>query len=341
MTSAWQVDQKREIDLICMGRVAVDLYAEQIGSSLEDAQTFRKYLGGCAGNIAVGSSRAGLKTAMFSCVGTDAMGQFLKQELTREGVDITLVQETPHHLTGLVLLGVNPPDRFPLIFYRVNCADMQLTPAAINADFFARAKALLITGTGLSTESMRETTHAAVATAKSTGTRVIFDLDYRPVLWGLTAQGDGETRFKISQAVSKEYQAILPLCDLIVGTEEEIFIAGNATSLEAALVNIRALSNAPIIVKKGEKGCEVYLDSLAKPVRSRPFPVTVLNVLGAGDGFLSGFLRGLLRGESWETCASYGNASGAIVVTRHGCAPAMPTFNEMQSFIQEREITNA
>src|SRR5258708_2507961 len=127
--SVWQFDFDRHIDVICMGRVAVDLYSEQIGSSLEDTQSFRKYLGGCAGNIAVGCARAGLHSAMFSCVGKDAMGQFIKQELQREPVDITLVKETEKHLTGLVLLGINPPHRFPLIFYRENCADMQLTIA--------------------------------------------------------------------------------------------------------------------------------------------------------------------------------------------------------------------
>src|SRR3990167_7424073 len=151
MQADWITDTTRPIDVICMGRVAVDLYAEQIGATLEDAQTFRKYLGGCAGNIAVGSARLGLKTAMFSCVGTDAMGNFLKQELQRESVDITLVSESSQHLTGLVLLGVNPPDRFPLIFYRENCADMQLQQSNVDVDFIARSKALLITGTGLST----------------------------------------------------------------------------------------------------------------------------------------------------------------------------------------------
>ncbi|VVC75485.1 5-dehydro-2-deoxygluconokinase [Aquicella siphonis] len=335
MKPAWQVDSSREFDVICMGRVAVDLYAEQIGSPLEDAQTFRKYLGGCAGNIAVGSARAGLRTAMFSCVGTDAMGQFLKQELQREGVDITLLTETHEHLTGLVLLGVSPPDRFPLIFYRENCADMQLKKNDVKNAFIAQARALLITGTGLSTDSMRATTHHAVDTARSVQTRVILDLDYRPVLWGLTPQGDGETRYKISQSVSREYQALLPKCDLIVGTEEEIFIAGGVTSLIPALRAVRSLSDAPIVLKQGAQGCSVYLDNLDHPVRARAFPVSILNVLGAGDGFISGFMRGLLRGASWETCALYGNACGAIVVTRHGCAPAMPAFREMQSFIHD------
>lgn len=340
MTPTWTFTDDKPIDVICMGRVAVDLYSEEIGSTLEESQLFRKYLGGCAGNIAVGSSRVGLKSAMFSCVGSDAMGQFLKQELQRESVDIKLVKETDNHLTGLVLLGVNPPDRFPLIFYRENCADMQLNLDDINPEYIGKSKSLLITGTGLSTSSMHETSHHAVDIARSLQTRIIFDLDYRPVLWGLTTQGDGETRYKVSKKVSHHYQSMIPKCDLIVGTEEEILIAGDSSDLDVALASIRSLSTAPIVIKRGPEGCCIYLNKIAKPVTSQAFSVTILNVLGAGDAFLSGFMRGLLRGENWETCALYGNACGAIVVTRHGCAPAMPYFDEMQTFIRNKTCQN-
>lgn len=329
----WTYEKDRSIDVICMGRVAVDLYAEQIGASIETAQSFRKYLGGCAGNIAVGSARLGLKSAMFSCVGTDALGNFLKDELQKEKVDINLVSDTNKHLTGLVILGVNPPDRFPLIFYRENCADMQLKKSHVNKDFLAKAKALLITGTGLSTKKMCSVSHHAVNVAKSVNTKVIFDLDYRPVLWRLTDLGDGESRFKISDIVSQHYQDMLPHCDLIVGTEEEVNIAGQAESIELALSNIRKFTHAPIVLKKGARGCNIYFENLSQPVSAPAYPVEILNVLGAGDAFMSGFLRGLLQGESWETCARYGNACGAIVVTRHGCAPAMPKFEEMIKLI--------
>lgn len=333
MKTDWQFAADRPVDVISMGRVAVDLYAEQIGAALEDAETFRKYLGGCAGNIAVGCARSGLKTSMFSCVGTDAMGQFLKQELQREHVDISLLQETSEHLTGLVLLGVNPPDRFPLIFYRENCADMQLRREHVNAAAIAQAKVLLITGTGLSTESMRETSHHAVDTARSVGTRVVFDLDYRPVLWKVTAKGDGETRYKTAEFVSQHYRDMLPKCDLIVGTEDEILIAGQSENLETALATIRGATSAAIVCKLGAKGCSIYLDDMNHPISVGAFPTTVLNVLGAGDAFISSFLRGLLRNADWETCAQYANASGAIVVSRHGCAPAMPYYDELLDYI--------
>lgn len=328
-------DAKRPLDIICLGRVAVDFYSEQIGASLEEAQTFRKYLGGCAGNIAVGTARLGLQSAMLSCVGKDALGQFLKIELQNAKIDISALKETQHHLTGLVILGINPPDRFPLIFYRENCADMQLRKEDIAKEFLASSKSLLLTGTGLTTESMRETSHYAASVARLVETYVILDLDYRPVLWGVTAKGDGESRYQMSAEVSKHYQAILPYCNLIVGTEEEILIAGNSSNLATALANIQALSAATIVVKKGKKGCEIHFKNKIETIKSSAFPVKVLNVLGAGDAFLSGLMRGLLRNESWEVSASYANACGAIVVTRHGCAPAMPDYAEMQRFIND------
>ena len=329
----FQFEQNRPIDIICMGRVAVDLYAEQIGQPLADAETFRKYLGGCAGNIAVGTSRLGLNSMMFSCVGQDDMGLFLKNTLVNEGVKIDLVYESKDHLTGLVLLGVKPPHDFPLIFYRRECADMQLKPGHASESHIEQSKGILITGTALSTVSMRGTTHYVVNLAKKLHTAVVFDLDYRPVLWGLTSAGNGETRYIDNMDVSKAYQEIMPFCDLIVGTEEEICIAGGSQDIESALKVIQSLSSAPIVVKSGEQGCRVYAPNLQEPLQSKPFPVEVLNCLGAGDAFMAGLLRGLFRGESFETATSYANACGALVVTRHGCAPATPWWNELDYFI--------
>ena len=181
-----------------------------------------------------------------------------------------------------------------------------------------QAKALLITGTGFSSESMRLATHHALDVARQCGTAVILDLDFRPVLWGLTEKGAGESRYESCQKVTAHYQKIVPKCDLIVGTEEEVLIAGGGDDLEQAMKNIRQLVDAPIILKRGEKGCEIHLSGDQSPISGQSFPITVLNVLGAGDAFMSGFLSGWLRQEPWETCAQYANACGAVVVTRHG-----------------------
>ncbi|HHL3491698.1 TPA: 5-dehydro-2-deoxygluconokinase [Legionella pneumophila] len=328
-------DEKRAVDLICMGRVAVDLYAEQTGLDLKDVVSFKKYLGGCAGNIAVGAARLGLKSQMFSCVGSDELGKFLKEELEREGVNIELLSETDNHLTGLVLLGIKPPSNFPLLFYRNDCADMQIKAEQISFSALKNAKALLITGTGLSTELMKNTTLEVVHLARKAETAIVFDLDYRPVLWRLTAVGNGESRYCQNEYVSHVYQQVLPLCDLIVGTEEEICIAGGSNDIEASLINIRQQTDAPIVVKLGEKGACVHFGPDKGLLQAKSFPVEVLNVLGAGDGFMSGLLAGLLQGKSWEQALTYANACGALVVTRHGCAPAIPYKEELDYFIQE------
>jgi len=331
------VEKERPLDVICMGRVAVDLYAEQIHCSLAEAETFRKYLGGCAGNIAVGTARLGLKSAIFSCIGQDAMGVFLRSTLEKEKVDTSLLSETNQHLTGLVLLGIDPPFHFPLMFYRKDCADMQLSPTDVNKHTIAKAKALLFTGTGISTSSMQAATHAAILAAKEARTKVILDLDYRPVLWGLTHSGDGETRFVNASKVTSAYQAFLPYCDLIVGTVEELSIASGKSHIADSISHLHKLVKAPIVVKTGAEGCQIHFPDNSTPIVAKPFVVDILNVLGAGDAFMSGLLRGLLRGEDWHTAAAYANACGALVVTRHGCAPANPFWEELQFFIREFE----
>jgi len=332
-TLSFAIETTRPIDVICMGRVAVDLYAEQIGIPLREVQSFKKYLGGCAGNIAVGTARLNLKSCLFSAVGKDEMGQFLLHECQHENVLTEYIDVKPNHLTGLVLLGISPPDRFPLIFYRENCADMQFQLNNTHEELIAKAKSLLITGTGLSTALSSRETHRAVTLARAVNTKVIIDLDYRPVLWQITDKGDGETRYRASSEVSKAYHAIIPKCDLLVGTEEECLIAAGEEKFDLALHRIRSLTKAPLIVKRGQHGCHIYFED-DNNLYCPGYPASVLNVLGAGDAFMSGLLRGLLRLTNFETALQFANACGAIVVTRHGCAPAMPNESEMFAVIE-------
>lgn len=336
--NGFRFDQNRPLDLISMGRVAVDLYAEQIGAKLKDADSFRKYLGGCAGNIAVGSARLGLNVAMLSAVGTDAFGDFVAETLESEGVQIQALQRTNNHLTGLVVLGVCPPDHFPLIFFRNDCADLFVDASFVEPELLDSAKALLITGTAFSHSMSAQNTLHVMNMARAAKTKIILDIDYRPVLWGLTDKGNGEQRFKTSERVSTALQKILPACDLIVGTEEEITIAGGGALVEDSLKTIRAFSKAPIVLKKGLSGCAFYIDG-HEPQDFPAFPVPVLNVLGAGDAFMSGLLSSLLRGGTLEEACSRANASGALVVSRHGCAPAMPSLSEVEFFQRNYEST--
>lgn len=329
------VDYNRPIDIIAMGRVAVDLYAEQIGAELKDVQTFRKYLGGCAGNIAVGCARLSLKASMLSCVGADAMGQFLLSTLKKEGVDTQAVQISEKHLTGLVMLGVCPPHHFPLIFFRNDCADMAIDPHLITNDYLGQAKVLLITGTHLSNPRSKAATFHAIKLAKANHTKIILDIDYRPVLWGLLSVGDGENRYVPSPEVSQTLSLVLPLVDLIVGTIEECQIAGRQPELKNALASIRQQTKAFIVVKQGVDGAACYFENLSSPLISPSFPIKVLNVLGAGDAFMAGLLSCLLTGKDFKEALTTANACGAIVVSRHGCAPAMPSAAELSYFLSQ------
>lgn len=327
----------RALDLICLGRAAVDLYGEQLGAPLEDVQSFKKSLGGCAANIAVGTARLGLASAMLTRVGDEHMGRFVRAQLSREGVDVSHVRTDPKRLTGLVLLSIRDQETFPLIFYRENCADMALGPEDFDAAFIGSAKALLVTGTHFSQPTALAASRQALAFARAAGTKVVLDIDYRPVLWGLTGHGRGEDRFVAAAGVTKVLQAALPSCDLVVGTEEEVRIAGGSGDTLASLRALRAATSAPIVMKLGPKGCVVFEKDIPARVEDGlivpGFPIEVLNVLGAGDAFLSGFLRGWIRGEGFAAAGRYGNAAGAMVVTRHGCSPEMPSEAELRAFI--------
>ncbi|TFH85669.1 5-dehydro-2-deoxygluconokinase [Billgrantia azerbaijanica] len=335
------MNDTKTLDLICLGRVAVDLYAEQIGSRLEDVSSFAKYLGGSSGNMAYGTARLGLQSAMLSRVGNEQMGNFVREELERAGVDTSALQTDPERHTGLVLLALKDRDSFPLLFYRRDCADMAIDPEAIDPAFIGRARALAITGTHLSTETTGRACRKALAAAAERGVKRVLDIDYRPVLWGLTTPGDGETRFIADSKVTSDLQAWLPDFDLIVGTEEEFHIAGGSTDTLDALRAVRRVSDATLVCKLGALGCVVFEGEIPARLEDgilvEGVKVEVLNVLGAGDAFMSGLLRGWLRGESWETSASYANACGALVVSRHGCAPAMPTEEELFDYLERRQ----
>jgi 5-dehydro-2-deoxygluconokinase len=333
--------EDKAFDLLAIGRSGIDLYGEQVGGRLEDMGSFAKYVGGSPTNTAIGASRLGLRTALLTRVGADHMGRFIREQLVREGVDVTGVISDPERLTALVILGIRDRESFPLIFYRENCADMAISADDVDEAQVRAARAVLINGTHLSQVGVRAASMRAATLARASGGKVVFDVDYRPVLWGLTARDMGEDRFVAHEAVTAILQQVLPVCDLVVGTEEEIHILGGATDTIAALRAVREGTGALIVCKRGPKGCSAFPGaipaSLDEGVVGPGFEVEVFNVLGAGDAFMSGFLRGWLRDLPLERCCELANAAGAIVVSRHGCAPAMPTWPEMQAFLDGGE----
>lgn len=326
------------LDLISIGRSSVDLYGQQIGGRLEDMASFSKAVGGCPTNIAIGTARLGLKSAVITRVGDEQMGRFILEQLQREGVETRGVVVDPKRLTSLVILGVRDEKTFPLIFYRTDCADAALEESEIDEAFIASAKAVVVTGTHFAIPNAAKAQRKAIALARKHGRKVVFDVDYRPNLWGLAGHGAGEERYIRSDTVTQHLQAILPECDLIVGTEEELHAAGGSEDTLAAIRNIRALSKATIVCKRGPMGCVVFPGaipaSIEDGIKGPGFPVEVYNVLGAGDAFMSGFLRGYLSDEPIETCCSWANACGAFAVSRLLCSPESPTFAELQFFLK-------
>jgi len=325
------------LDVITIGRSSVDLYGQQIGSRLEDISSFAKSVGGCPANISVGSARLGLKSALITRVGNEQMGRFIKEQLAREGVETRGIATDPNRLTALVLLAVEAEGVSPMIFVRTDCADMALDEGDIDEAFIASAGAIVVTGTHFSKPNSEAAQRKAIRIAKANGRKVVFDIDYRPNLWGLAGHEAGFERYVKSDVVSDKLKTILPDCDLIIGTEEEIRIASGADGVLASLKAIRAVSKATIVLKRGAMGCIVYdgpiSDDLEAGIVGSGFPIEIYNVLGAGDAFMSGFLRGWLKGEPLKTCATWANACGAFAVSRLLCAPEYPTWTELSYFL--------
>ncbi|MCI4663550.1 MAG: 5-dehydro-2-deoxygluconokinase [Neomegalonema sp.] len=332
----------QKLDIITIGRSSVDLYGGQIGGRLEDMRSFDKYIGGSPTNIACGVARLGLRSAVITGVGDEHMGRFILEQLEREGVDTRGVKVDKKRLTALVILGIRDETQFPLIFYRENCADMGLGEDDIDPDFIASARAVVATGTHLSFPGAEAAVLKALRLARENGARTALDIDYRPNLWGLAGHEAGEERFIASDAVTAKLQSHLDKFDLIVGTEEEFHIAGGSTDTVAALRAVRAFSKAVLVCKRGSLGAVAFTgdipDDLDAGDTGPGFPIDVFNVLGAGDGFMSGLLKGWMEDAPenvvWPRALEYANACGALAVSRHGCTPAYPSGEELAFFLK-------
>ena len=330
-----------EYDLITMGRATIDLYAQDIGVPFEKIKSFAAYVGGSPTNIAVGARRLGLDVALISGVGEDPVGDFVLAFLSEEQIDTEFITRKPTARTGAALLGIERPDLTPLVYYRDNAADIQLTIDDVKAAPLAECKAFEFAGTNLSQEPSRSATLFAVELAKSAGASVIMDLDLRADQWGDV------------RAFGLMVRSVLPLVDIAIGTEEEIKAAvlesaeqlsithSQVTApeisgdLDTALLALLERGLEALVVKHGSKGSSVHLQG-GEVIHAAGFSVEVYNVLGAGDAFASGLIYGRLKGWDWYRAARMGNACGAIIVTRHGCANFMPYENEALEFINER-----
>lgn len=323
-------------DLVSMGRSSIDLYAREVGAPFPEIESFAAYVGGSPTNIAVGTARLGLKSALVTAVGEDPVGDFILRFLEREGVVTSTVVRKPGRRSSAVVLGIEPPDRFPLVYYRDNCADIELTIDDVGAA--TEGAIFQFAGTNLCKDPSRSATLWAAEQARAAGAQVAMDLDFRPDQWHDV------------RAFGVTVRSALRLVDVVLATEDELKAAMLSSRVEVshsqqsgarvegdtgvALEAILALGVKTVALKRGAEGATVYTaDSI---VEAPGYPVEVMNVLGAGDAFAAGFLYGLRHAWDWRRSARLGNACGALVVTRHGCANFMPTMAEIDEFVSTR-----
>jgi len=332
---------RRSYDTFHMGRSCIDLYSNDVGADFVHIRSFAAYVGGSPTNMSVGCRRLGLKSALLTAFGEDPVGDFVAHFLTEEGVDIRFSPRKPGRHTSAVILGVEPPDKFPLVFYRDNCADIALSIDDVLAAPIARSGVFQFAGTNLSREPSRSATLYAAEIARKAGTAVVLDLDFRPNLW------------HDPRAYGAAVRSVLPSTDVVMGTQDEINavmltdsrsvrmthsqqsdvrVGGNTAKHVAGL-----LERGPgvVVEKRGKAGCRIH--RWGEKTENVPgFPVTVQNILGAGDAFGAGFLYGYVKGWDLRKAARLGNACGAMVVARHGCSISMPFWDEVTAFAEER-----
>jgi 5-dehydro-2-deoxygluconokinase len=322
-------------DVLAIGRSGVDIYPLQIGVGLEEVESFGKFLGGSAANVAVAAARLGNSTALISGVGDDPFGRFVSAELNRLGVDNRYVATHDAYPTPVTFCEIFPPDDFPLYFYRKPSApDLQITPDEIDADAVRSAKLFWSTVTGLSEEPSRSAHFAAwsarAGASEATGGNggrsplTVLDLDYRPMFWESPA------------AATEQVQRALQHVTVAVGNREECEIAVGETNPHRAADALLDLGIELAIVKQGPRG--VLGKTKHSSVTVPPNEVDVVNGLGAGDSFGGSLIHGLLRSWSLEKTLRYANAAGAIVASRLECSTAMPTAAEVSELAEQTAV---
>ncbi|MDQ3863070.1 MAG: 5-dehydro-2-deoxygluconokinase [Actinomycetota bacterium] len=308
------------LEVITIGRVSVDLYPEQIGATLAEVETFAKSLGGSATNVAVAAARLGHPSAVITKVGDDGFGRYIRSALKEFGVDARWVGTDPELRTPLAFCEIHPPDDFPILFYREPKApDMNLTVEDLDFDAISAVPLFWITGTGLSDEPSRTATLAALEQRPSGIT--VFDLDYRPMLWGS------------EEEAAHCYREALRHATVAVGNQSEVEVAvGTGDPFEASEA-LLDLGVELAIVKRGPEGVLARTkDGLAE---APPIEVEVVNGLGAGDAFGGALCHALLSGWDPDKSIRYANAAGAIVASRLACADDMPTREEVEQLLNK------
>lgn len=307
------------MDVVILGRIGYDLYSEEPNVPLPQVRRFSRYLGGSSANMAVGLARLGASVGIVSCLGNDSLSDFLRAFLAEEKVDTSHVQTAPGFLPSLCLTEVNPPDRFPQVFYRQNAVDTRLDVTEHDLAFIASSRMFITNGTALCASPSRESAYTAMEHARAAGAQVILDIDFRSMSW--RSEADASLAVRLA----------LPFVDVLIGNQAELKMVARVEDLNAATEKLID-SGVPLLVSKlGDEGTRAFTAS--ERVYLAPYKVKVCTTIGAGDGFASGFLRARLEGLSLVECLHWGNATASIVVSRLSCSDAMPRREEVEETI--------
>lgn len=324
-----EFDNTRKLDIVPIGRVAIDFNPTDIHMPLSESQTFKKYLGGSPANIAVGLARLGKKVGFIGKVSDDQFGEFVVNYFNNEGIDTTQVSKcTNGESLGLTFTEIKSPTESSILMYRTGVADLMLSVEDINEEYIANTKAIVISGTALSASPTREASLKALELAKKHNTIVIFDIDYRSYTW------------KNNDEIAIYYSMVAKNSDIIIGSREEFdlteaIMIGSSTDEETA-ERWLGYGNKIVVIKHGKDGSTAYTNDGMK-YKIKPFPVKLLKSFGGGDAYASAFMYGLLEGWDIMDALEFGSASAAMLVASHSCSQDMPKDEQVKAFIKEKK----
>ncbi len=324
-----EFDEKRGMDIVFLGRIAIDFNPIDYFHPLEECTTFRKYVGGSPANTSIGVTRHGLKAGFFAKVSDDQFGYFVTEYMKKEGVDTSHITRCKNgEKLGLTFTEILSPTESSILMYRNEIADLQLSVDDIDEEYIKNSKALLISGTSLAASPSREAALKAVLLARKNNTRVIFDIDYRAYNW------------KNPDEISIYYEAVARNADIIMGSREEFDLTERLIEQgrsDEATAKAWFEQNAKIVlIKHGKEGSTAYTKNGEK-YSIKPFPVEALKGFGGGDGYASAFLYGIFSGWDMIDCLEFGSAEASMMVKSHSCSEELPTTEEVRAFIKEEK----
>lgn len=323
-------DRNKPLDIIPIGRVAIDFNPTDIHRPLEESKNFNKYLGGSPANIAVGMARLGKKVGFIGKVSDDHFGRFVSSYFKKNGIDTSQIKVAENgESLGLTFTEIKSPTESSILMYRNGIADLQIRPDEIDEDYIEDAKAIVVSGTALSASPSREACFTAIEYAKKHGTVVIFDIDYRSYTW------------QSQEEIAIYYSMAGRMSDIIIGSREEFdlmegVLAPEDKSDQAIADRWLTWGNHAVVIKHGKEGSVAYTAD-GNDYRIKPFPVKLLKSFGGGDAYASAFIYGLMEGWDMIDALEFGSASAAMLVASHSCSEDMPTPCEIKGFIREKK----